>query len=163
MLDIGCNAGYMSFAAKRMGADHVLGIDSNLGAATSFIDQAEFCRSVLGLDVEFREQSFFDFSPEQPFSLVFFCGVIYHLEDFASALDKVATLAEPGTGLIVLETAIEPVTVTTPGEQEYFGDSSTYFVPSEGVLLELIRERGFTVDLVRKFGTRAVVFMHPPA
>ena len=31
------------------------------------------------------------------------------------ALDKVATFAVPGTGLIVLETAIEPVTQTPPG------------------------------------------------
>ena len=90
VLDIGCNAGYMSFAAKRLGAAEVLGIDSNLGAGTSFIEQAEFCREALGLDVEFREQSFFDLEPERPFDLVLFCGVLYHLEDFATAIDKVS-------------------------------------------------------------------------
>ena len=79
VLDIGCNAGFMSFAAKRLGAGSVLGVDSNLGAGTSFIDQATFCRDVLGLDVEFREESFFDLEPEAPFDLVLFCGVLYHL------------------------------------------------------------------------------------
>ncbi len=98
VLDIGCNAGYMSFAAKRLGADYVLGIDSNLGADTSFIDQAEFCRSVLGLDVEFREQSFFDLDARAAFTLVLFCGVLYHLEDYATALEKVASFARPTTG-----------------------------------------------------------------
>jgi tRNA (mo5U34)-methyltransferase len=163
VLDIGCNAGYMSFESKRMGANYVLGIDSNLGAGTSFIEQAEFCRSVLGLDVEFRVRSFFDFEPEAPFDLVLFCGVLYHLEDFATALDKVATLAVPGTGLIVLETAIEAVTQTRPGARDYNGDTSTYFVPSVPVLLELIRERGNRIEIVRQLGTRAIVFMRPPA
>jgi 2-polyprenyl-3-methyl-5-hydroxy-6-metoxy-1,4-benzoquinol methylase len=160
-LDIGCNAGYMSFAAKRLGAGHVLGIDSNLGAGRSFIEQAEFCREVLGLDVEFREQSMFDLE-EEPFHLVLFCGVLYHLEDYATALDKVASLAVPETGLIVLETAINPVTLTLPGRADFHGDTSTYFVPSVPVLLELLRERRFSIEIVRDIGTRAIVFMRAP-
>jgi len=158
VLDIGCNAGYMSFAAKRLGAAHVLGIDSNLGAGTSFIEQAEFCREALGLDVQFREQSFFDFTPEAQFDLVLFCGVLYHLEDFATAIDRVASFAVPGSGLIVLETAIEPVTLSLPGDRDYHGDTSTFFVPSVPVLLELLRERRLRIEIVRDIGARAVVF-----
>ena len=141
----------------------MLGVDTNLGAGTSFVEQATFCRDVLGLDVEFREQSFFDVEPEQPFDLVLFCGVLYHLEDYATALDKVAALAVPTHGLIVLETASEPVTQTCPGMADYHGDTSTYFVPSLGVLLELVRERGFVVEIVRNLGARAVLFMRVPA
>lgn len=164
VLDIGCNAGYMSFAAKRLGAASVLGVDSNLGAGpTSFVDQATFCRDMLELDVEFRDQSFFDLRPEQPFDVVFFCGVLYHLEDYATALDKVASLAAPGAGLVVLETAIEPVTRTCPDMVPYNGDTSTYFVPSIGVLQELVRERGFRVEIVRDLHARAVLFMRAPA
>ena len=163
VLDIGCNAGYMSFAAKRLGAGYVLGIDSNLGAPTSFIDQAEFCREVLGLDVDFREQSFFDLEPDRPFDLVLFCGVLYHLEDFATALDKVVTLAAPGHGLIVLETAIEPVTRTAPRGVAYRGDTSTFFVPSVPVLLELVRERNLAIEIVREIPSRAVLFLRAPA
>jgi 2-polyprenyl-3-methyl-5-hydroxy-6-metoxy-1,4-benzoquinol methylase len=163
VLDVGCNAGYMSFAAKRLGAASVLGLDSNLGAGTSFIDQATFCRDMLGLDVEFREGSFFDFEPEQPFHLVLFCGVLYHLEDYATALDKVKALTVPNNGLIVLETASEPVTLTCPGMSDYRGDTSTYFVPSLSVLLELVRERGFRVEIVRNLGARIVLFMRAPA
>jgi len=162
VLDIGCNAGYMSFEAKRLGAASVLGVDNDLGATTSFVEQANFCRDVLGLDVELRNQSFFELEPEQPFDLVLFCGVLYHLEDYATALDKVAALAVPGAGLIVLETAIEPVTRTLPAMMAYHGDTSTFFVPSVGVLLELVRERGFGVEIVRKLGARAVLFMRAP-
>jgi 2-polyprenyl-3-methyl-5-hydroxy-6-metoxy-1,4-benzoquinol methylase len=162
VLDIGCNAGYMSFACKRLGAGYVLGIDTNQGAPTSFIEQAEFCREVLGLDVEFREQSFFDYEPEAPFDLVLFCGVLYHLEDWATALDKVASVAVPGSGLIVLETAIEPVTLTCPGGTEYHGDTTTFFVPSMPVVLELLRERRLRIEIVRDRVTRAIVFARAP-
>ncbi len=163
VLDIGCNAGYMSFAAKRLGAGSVLGVDSNLGARISFVEQATFCRDVLGLDVEFREESFFDLKVESPFDLVLFCGVLYHLEDYATALDKVKALTVPTHGLIVLETASEPVTRTCPGMADYLGDTSTYFVPSLNVLLELVRERGFRVEVVRNLGARVVLFMRAPA
>lgn len=163
VLDIGCNAGYMSFAVKRLGAGSVLGVDSNLGAAASFIDQANFCRDLLGLDVEFREQSFFALEPDAPFDLVLFCGVLYHLEDYATALDKVKALTVPTRGLVVLETAAEPLTRTCPGMADYRGDTSTYFVPSLAVLLELVRERGFNVEIVRNLGQRIVLFMRAPA
>lgn len=158
VLDIGCNAGYMSFAAKRLGADYVLGIDANLGATVSFIDQAEFCRSVLGLEIEFREQSFFDFEAPGLFTLVLFCGVLYHLEDYATALDKVASFAAPD-GAIVLETAVEPVTLTFPGDAAYHGDTTTFFVPSIPVLTELVRERGLQIEVVRNIGTRCVLHL----
>ncbi len=162
VLDIGCNAGYMSFAAKRLGAGSVLGIDSNFGAPTSFIEQAEFCRDVLGLDVEFREQSMFDLEPERPFDLVLFCGVLYHLEDYTAGLDKLASLAVPGAGVIVLETAISPVTLALPGKADFHGDDMTYFVPSVAVLVELLRERGFAIEVVRDIGARAIVVMRAP-
>ena len=160
VLDIGCNAGYMSFEAKRLGAARVLGVDSNLGATTSFLDQAEFCRSILGLDVEFREISFFDLPP-QPFHTIFFCGVLYHLENWATGLDKLLELAAPGAQ-IVLETASEPVTRTTYGSG-YHGDTTTFFVPSMPVLQELVRERGMHVEVARDLGTRALLHLRAPS
>jgi tRNA (mo5U34)-methyltransferase len=160
VLDIGCNAGYMAFECKRLGAGAVVGVDSNLGATTSFVEQAEFCKSVLGLDIEFREQSFFEIAGEE-FDLVLFCGVLYHLENFADGLDKVHALTAPG-GRVVLETASEPATRTTYG-RGYHGDTTTFFVPSVPVLLELVRERGFRVEIVRDLGTRALLFLGVPA
>jgi tRNA (mo5U34)-methyltransferase len=163
VFDVGCNAGYMSFEAKRLGAEYVLGIDSNLGATTSFIEQAMFCRSVLSLNVEFREQSFLDFKPNRPFDLILFCGVLYHLEDFATALDRLVWFAVPGTAFVVLETAIEPVTLTLPGDRPYHGDATTFFVPSLAVLIELVRERRFRIDYLEHGDGRALAVLRPPA
>lgn len=162
VLDIGCNAGYMSFACKRLGAGSVLGVDANAGAhAVSFTRQAEFCREVLGLDVEFREGSFLDLEERAAFDLVLFCGVLYHLENFATGLDRVLELTAPG-GRVVLETAAEPVTRTTYGDG-YHGDTTTFFVPSLRVLLALVEERGFGVEVARQFGRRALLFLRAPA
>ena len=159
VLDIGCNAGFMSFEAKRLGAARVLGVDSNLGATRSFLDQAEFCREILGLDVEFREISFFDMPPER-FQTILFCGVLYHLENWATGLDMLLELAAPGAR-IVLETASEPITQTTYGT-DYHGDTTTFFVPSMPVLLELVRERGLQIDVARDLGTRALLHLRAP-
>ncbi len=161
VLDIGCNAGYMSFECRKLGAASVLGIDSNLGATVSFLDQAEFCRDVLGLDVEFRELSFFDFEPGTGFDIVLFCGVLYHLENFATGLDRLLALGVPG-GRVILETAIESVTQTTHGTG-YHGDTSTFFVPSMAVLHALVAERGFAVEVARDLGTRGLMFLRAPA
>jgi tRNA (mo5U34)-methyltransferase len=159
VLDIGCNAGYMSFESKRLGAEYVLGIDSNLGAGTSFVEQAEFCRDALGLDVDFSEESFFDHVPVWRYHVILFCGVLYHLEDYAGALDKIVGFAAPGEGLIVLETAIERITRTLPGDMDYKGDATTFFLPSIGVLTEIIRERGLEIEVLRDLGTRALAFV----
>ena len=96
VLDIGCNAGYMSFAAKRLGADDVLGHRLEPRRDHVVHRAGRVLPVVLGLDVEFREQSFFDLDAERPFDLVLFCGVLYHLEDYATALDQVALVRDAG-------------------------------------------------------------------
>jgi len=159
VLDIGCNAGYMSFECKRRGASYVLGVDDDSGATTSFIRQAEFCRDVLGLDVEFRRLSFFDLSGHDPFDVVLFCGVLYHLENWADGLDKVAALVAPEDGVVVLETAVEAVTHTTYRGKGFRGDPTTYFVPSKAVLLALLAERGFVARDLVDVGERVLAFL----
>jgi 2-polyprenyl-3-methyl-5-hydroxy-6-metoxy-1,4-benzoquinol methylase len=157
-LDIGCNAGYMSFECKKLGASYVLGIDDDSSATTSFIDQAEFCRDVLGLDVEFRRLSFMDLEPERPFDVVLFCGVLYHLQNWADGLDKLGQLVVPGEGVIVLETAIEPITRTTYEGKGYRGDVTTFFVPSVRVLRTVLEEREFLIRELIELEERALVF-----
>ncbi len=155
VLDIGCNAGFMSFEVKKMGASYVLGIDANLGATVSFLEQATFCREALGLDTEFREISLFEFEPDEPFDVVLFCGVLYHLENFATGIEKVHTFVASG-GQVILETASEPVTRTTYGVG-YHGDTTTFFIPSPAVLRALVEEYGFTIEEERAIGTRTIL------
>jgi tRNA (mo5U34)-methyltransferase len=156
VLDIGCNAGYMSIAAKRLGAARVVGTDNNQGTGNgkSFIDQARFCAGVLGLDIDFRVGSFFDV--EEQFDVVLFCGVLYHLEDWSAAFDKLRRLCTPG-GLIVLETEIGPRTEVFPVDKAYNGDTSTYFVPSPRMLDLLVIEHGLTPWISRRLGSRVLM------
>lgn len=162
VLDIGCNAGYMSFESKRLGAASVLGVDVDLGATTSFIDQAEFCRDVLGLDVDFQLRSFMDLAPDRPFDVVLFCGVLYHLENWADALDQIGRLTAADHGTIVLETAISDVTLTTYGDAAYRGDRTTFFVPSLALLSVALEERGFRVHQLIDLGERALALLSVP-
>jgi 2-polyprenyl-3-methyl-5-hydroxy-6-metoxy-1,4-benzoquinol methylase len=155
VLDIGCNAGYMSFEARKLGAARVVGIDSNLGASVSFLDQANFCREALNLDVEFQEVSLFEFNPEKNFDVVLFCGVLYHLENFATGVEKIRSFVKTG-GQVILETASEPVTRTTYG-MGYHGDTTTFFVPSPAVLRALVEEYNFRIEKQVDLATRTIL------
>jgi tRNA (mo5U34)-methyltransferase len=106
-LDIGCNAGFYSFELARRGA-HVLAIDFD----ARYLRQAEWARGELGLGerVELRRLSVYDLADlnEEPFDVVLFLGVLYHLRHPLLALDLVA---EKTAGTLVVQT------LTLPGEE----------------------------------------------
>jgi tRNA (mo5U34)-methyltransferase len=106
-LDIGCNAGFYSFELARRGAD-VLAIDLD----ERYLRQAGWARGELGLDerVELRRMSVYDLAhlDEDPFDVVLFLGVLYHLRHPLLALDIVA---EKTAGTLVFQT------LTLPGEE----------------------------------------------
>src|SRR6185436_3895290 len=56
VLDVGCNAGFYAFEAKRRGAKRVLGVDGQ----RQHVRQGLFVRKVLGLDVEFRRVNVYE-------------------------------------------------------------------------------------------------------
>ncbi len=89
VLDIGCNAGFFSVAAKQRNADYVLGID----ASPDFLKQAEFVRDVLGLDIEYRNMSIYELPAlTGTFDIVLCLGVIYHCADPFRAAENVASV-----------------------------------------------------------------------
>lgn len=89
VLDIGCNAGFFSVAAKQRNADYVLGIDASPG----FLKQAEFVRDVLGLDIEYRKMSIYEIPAlTGTFDIVLCLGVIYHCTDPFRAAENVASV-----------------------------------------------------------------------
>jgi tRNA (mo5U34)-methyltransferase len=90
VLDIGCNAGFFSVAAKKSNADYVLGIDASPG----YLKQAEFVRNVLGLDIEYKNMTIYELpSLTRTFDIVFCLGVIYHCADPFRAAENVAFVA----------------------------------------------------------------------
>lgn len=90
-LDIGCNAGFYSFALARRGAT-VVGIDIN----DHYLRQARWAAEVYGFGperVSFRHRHVYDLAREgETYDLVLFMGVLYHLRYPMLALDVVRGL-----------------------------------------------------------------------
>ena len=113
-LDVGCNAGFYSFALARRGAD-VLAIDYD----EHYLRQARWAaeRFELADRVRFERLQVYDLARrEERFDLVLFLGVLYHLRHPLLALDL---LAEKVDRLLVLQT------LTMPGGDETGGEVRT--------------------------------------
>lgn len=88
VLDIGCNAGFYSFALAGRGAT-VLGIDVN----DHYLAQARWAAGQMKLAdrTEFRRMQVYDLARlDETFDLVWFMGVFYHLRYPLLGLDLVA-------------------------------------------------------------------------
>lgn len=100
VLDIGCNAGFFSVSAKRLGADHVVGIDMSPG----FLKQARFVSDVLDLDLELHRMSVYELSKlDKKFDVVFCLGLIYHVADPVKAAESIMGVTKR---LAVVESAL---------------------------------------------------------
>ena len=107
VLDIGCNAGFYSFELARRGAD-VLAIDVD----EHYLRQARWAAAELGLAerVELRRLGVYELATldVEPFDVVLFLGVLYHLRHPLLALDIIAPRVG---GTLVVQT------LTMPGEE----------------------------------------------
>src|SRR6185436_15568484 len=103
VLDVGCNAGFYAFEAKRRGAKRVLGVDGQ----RQHVRQGLFVRKVLGLDVEFRRLNVYELSARTAgrFDITLALGLLYHLKHPILALENLYQVTRE---LLVIETAIMP-------------------------------------------------------
>jgi tRNA (mo5U34)-methyltransferase len=103
VLDVGCNAGFYSLEMKRLGAQLVLGIDSQ----RNLIRQAIFVRDVLGINIEYRRMSIYDVDPHDigQFDITLALGLLYHCKHLVLALEKLFVVTRE---LLIIETAIYP-------------------------------------------------------
>ena len=156
VLDIGCNAGFLAFEAKRRGADYVLGVDLKPG----YVEQARFCAGVLGLDVEFRELDIYGLETlGRDFDFVFCVGILYHCKYLSLAVDQVS---EVSSDTVVVESAIDPMESEIPyvrfvRSSRYAGPQAEggqrlpgHWHPNMTALEDLFYERGFT-SVIRLF------------
>ncbi|HKR01396.1 MAG TPA: DUF1698 domain-containing protein [Pyrinomonadaceae bacterium] len=109
VLDVGCNAGFYSIEARRRGAARVLGVDSQ----RHHVQQAQFVRRVLGLDIDYRRMSVYDLDPRAIgyFDLTLALGLIYHCKHLVLALERLYLVTRE---LLVIETAIIPAEKEEP-------------------------------------------------
>ena len=173
LLDVGCNAGFYAFEAKRRGARRVLGVDGQ----RQHVRQGLFVRKVLGLDVEFRRLNVYELDKRNigQFDITLALGLLYHLKHPILALEKLYQVTKE---LLVIETAIMPPRQTPKSFAYSFGASQTllhplayvenpseakeqvfnWFLPGVEALLALLRNTGFAeVELVEVKDDRAVV------
>ena len=102
-LDVGCNAGFYSFALASRGAE-VLALDLD----EHYLEQGRWASQFLDPEgrVEFRQGSVYDLvEVEGRFDVVLFMGLLYHLRYPLLALDVVA---ERVGGKLVLQTLTMP-------------------------------------------------------
>jgi len=109
LLDVGCNAGFYSVEAKRLGAKRVLGVD----AQRKHIRQALFVRKALGLDIEYRRMDVYELDPRVigEFDVTLALGLVYHLKHLVLGLEKLYGVTRE---LLIIETAIIPLEQTPP-------------------------------------------------
>jgi tRNA (mo5U34)-methyltransferase len=163
VLDVGCNAGFYTFELASRGA-RVTAVDCD----PKYLRQAEWACAQFGLEerVSFRRMQVYDLAREaEPYDLVLFMGVFYHLRYPTLALDIVSRLAKR---LLVFQTMTLPgeeicdipldldlderVVLRDPGwphmayvEQRIMGDPTNRWVPNHAAVLALARSTGLHV------------------
>ncbi|MSO78488.1 MAG: DUF1698 domain-containing protein [Acidimicrobiia bacterium] len=149
VLDIGAWDGFYSFEAERRGAARVVAADEfawqQLGTGRRGFDCAH---RALGSEVEAREVDVLDLSPETAggtFDLVLFLGVLYHLRDPITALERVASVT---SDRLVLETHVDLLGVREPAaafypDKELYGDATNWWGPNLPALFGMLEVAGF--------------------
>ena len=118
VLDIGCNAGYYSFALAERGAE-VIGVDVD----ARYLEQARWASNRLQLDNPpvFRQLSVYQLYGDaeisgSSFDLIWFMGVLYHLRHPLLALDIVRSLSPR---YLMFQTMSFPDAPATPVPQDF--------------------------------------------
>jgi tRNA (mo5U34)-methyltransferase len=173
VLDVGCNAGFYSFEAKRRGAERVLGVDGQ----RQHVRQGLFVRKVLNLEVEFRRLNVYELSPQSvgQFDITLALGLLYHLKHPILALENLYRVTKE---LLVIETAIMPAGQTPESFAYSFGAAVVmlhplvyvqnppeakeqvynWFLPGVNALIAMAQNAGFAeVELIEAKSDRAVI------
>jgi 2-polyprenyl-3-methyl-5-hydroxy-6-metoxy-1,4-benzoquinol methylase len=102
VLDIGCRDGLFCFAAEKMGAEEVIGIDNDLSKPA-----VEFLIPHFKSKVKMHQMNVYDLDPKRfgLFDVVVFPGVLYHLRYPFWALRAIRSVLKKD-GHLLIETAI---------------------------------------------------------
>jgi tRNA (mo5U34)-methyltransferase len=149
VLDVGAWDGFFSFAAERRGAARVLATDSFSWGGRGWGTRAGFdlARAALGSHVEDAEVDVMDLDPAAlgTFDVVLFLGVLYHLRDPVTALERVAAVTRD---MLVVETEVamllhrQPAAAFYPGA-ELGNDPTNWWAPNPAAVLGMLRLAGF--------------------
>lgn len=149
VLDVGCWDGFYAFEAKRRDARRVVASDSYCWHGDGWGTKHGFllAREALKLDVADVDIDVLELSAEKVgvFDDVLFLGVLYHLRDPLTALERIAAV----TGeRLILETETSLTWLRRPATELYAGgrlnqDGTNYYAPNPSALQAMLRMVGF--------------------
>jgi len=152
VLDVGAWDGFFSFEAERRGAARVVAADHfawNVGWGTGQGKAGfQLARDVLQSKVEDVEIDVMQLSPQAvgTFDVVLFLGVLYHVKEPLSALERVASVTRD---LLIVETVVDMVGIARPAAAFYPADEigrdpTNWWGPNLPALHGMLRAVGFT-------------------
>ena len=172
VLDIGAWDGFFSFEAERRGASRVLATDHFCWSGEGWGTKAgfDYAHAKLGSRVETLDIDVPRIGPETvgTFDVVLFLGVLYHVKDPMSCLERVASV----TGeCMVIETETALDVLPWPVMRYYEGaeqnnDPTNFWAPNQRALQAMMRDIGFrrfeivSNPLARPLWKRSRVVMH---
>jgi 2-polyprenyl-3-methyl-5-hydroxy-6-metoxy-1,4-benzoquinol methylase len=115
VLDVGCGEGqYALEIARRYPRTTVVGVDVNTGALHTARTQSAGQPNLRFATYDIREPMRSDVVPDSGFDVVVSWMVLLHLPEKAAALSHLAAVLRPGGGLLLGNTADEPVRLDQP-------------------------------------------------
>jgi 2-polyprenyl-3-methyl-5-hydroxy-6-metoxy-1,4-benzoquinol methylase len=144
VLDVGCRDGLFSFAAEKMGAAEVVGIDHDLSKPAT-----EFLIPYFKSQVHMFEKNLYDLKAQELglFDVILFPGVLYHLRYPFWGLKVLREMVKPN-GELLIETAIwrgDPnnamLFCPIDNDSPYEWTSCTFF--NEKGLVDTLKSLGF--------------------
>jgi len=151
ILDVGCNEGFFSLMAEKLGAQYVKGIDAD----SLRIDKANFCKEELEVkNIEFEVANIYDkifMDNLDKYDLVLCFGFLHRIPDlfkFLSIFSKFGdTILFEWKGYTKYR-SLSPL-IELDGRYSVPGDeySRGYYRPSFGAVQKLINEHGFNYHL----------------
>ncbi len=153
VLDVACNAGFWSIQAQRCGAQRVLGID----ASPQNIAQANLVARLIGLDrVQYQTLNVYDLDRETvgEFDIVFFFGILYHLDKPMEVLERLYALTRK---FVVVDTELVPLEL--PMLRLQADDVRHYHTQSHANRFALIPSRGAVTMMLKSAGFSEVFML----
>jgi len=149
VLDIGAWDGFYAFEAERRGAARVLATDHfcwsgpGVGSRKGF----DFAHASLGSKVEALDIDVPSLSPDAlgTFDVVLFLGVLYHVEDMLTYLERAAAMTHD---LLVIDTETRLNFLPWPAARYFPGaelnnDPTNFWAPNVAWLSAALKEEGF--------------------
>lgn len=100
LLDLGCNEGFFCIAAKKRGAERVIGLDHDAQVIAAARDRSREAQ----VEVEFREGDLFSL-PDEKFDYVLLLSTLHYIEKPAKLLQVMRRVLKPD-GVLILETGL---------------------------------------------------------